>query len=249
MSCHVERPLDDAVWRAYARLASSRPAGFAVAALLRPPDEGAGEAWEPFVARAAEATGWGPVGHHTHWTSPSHARPGPGVVEEPGARVRREAAALAAHGVEARLFCGGGWYTDASVAAACAELGYVDLTPRRRVPPYLGPDAPCAVLDAPALLDLPCGRVLRALPTTHTVGDALRAAARPGGLPDPVVHVYFHDTDLVDARRRRALSLALRLLALRRRPASLGDAEALLAGASVRPWAAVARPVPGDAGE
>jgi hypothetical protein len=35
------------------------------------------------------------------------------------------------------------------------------------------------------------------------------------------LHVYFHDTDLLDARRRTALTWALRLLGARRRPTPL----------------------------
>jgi hypothetical protein len=35
------------------------------------------------------------------------------------------------------------------------------------------------------------------------------------------VHVYFHDTDLLDARRRAALTWALRVLGARRRPVPL----------------------------
>jgi hypothetical protein len=38
-----------------------------------------------------------------------------------------------------------------------------------------------------------------------------------GPLP-PVVHAYFHDTDLLDRRRAEALELALRALRIRRRP-------------------------------
>lgn len=248
VSCHVERPLDDVTWSAYARLAAARPGGLAVAALLRPPDEAAGERWEPFLERARQAAAWGPVGHHTHWTSPSHARPVPGADGDPGATVRGQGAALLEHGIRPTLFCGGGWYTDAGVAAACADLGYVDLTPRPLAPPYLAPDAPWACLDAPAVVAVPGTPPLRAIPTTHTIGDALRAALRPGGLPR-LVHVYFHDTDLLDARRRRALHVALRLLGRRCRVASLADADALLAGAPGVSWAAVARPLPGPEGE
>ena len=38
VSCHVERPLDDAVWTRFAALQEARPAGFAIAALVRPAD-------------------------------------------------------------------------------------------------------------------------------------------------------------------------------------------------------------------
>jgi len=38
VSCHVERPLDDAVWSAFERLLRRRPAGFVVTPFMRPPD-------------------------------------------------------------------------------------------------------------------------------------------------------------------------------------------------------------------
>jgi hypothetical protein len=40
----------------------------------------------------------------------------------------------------------------------------------------------------------------------------------------PYVHAYFHDTDLLDTRRRLALAASLRMLGKRRR---LGDPIAL----------------------
>src|SRR6266536_2349175 len=43
VSCHVERPLDDEVWRRFSALQERRPGGFAVAALMRPPAEGEDE--------------------------------------------------------------------------------------------------------------------------------------------------------------------------------------------------------------
>ena len=55
-----------------------------------------------------------------------------------GERVVAEAARLRELGSAPTLFCGGGWYTDLEVAEACAELGYVDCTPRATRPPYLG---------------------------------------------------------------------------------------------------------------
>jgi hypothetical protein len=107
---------------------------------------------------------------------------------------------------------------------------------------YLDTTAPWAELTAPARLRLPSGLLLTAVPTTHTLGDLVRALARPRGLPHEVVHVYFHDTDLLDRRRERALAAALRLLALRRRPARLDE----VAGWARREapevaWGAVAR--------
>lgn len=236
ISCHVERPLDDRVWAAF----SSIQRQFPVAALLRPPDEDAGESEEPWLRRAREAAGRGPIGHHTHWTSPSHARPtGAG---EPGERVQREGDWLRERGIEATLFCGGGWYSDEGVARSCAALGYADCTPRAGRPPYLADGARWVELASPARLTLPGREPLLALPTTHSAGDLLRALVRPRGLGSDVIHVYFHDTDLVDVRRRRVVTIALRLLGRRRRPGDLDALAALVGpGAAELPWGAVAR--------
>ena len=214
VSCHVERPLDDDVWAAFASLQERRPGGLAIAALLRPPDRAAGETDEErWLARAREAAARGPLGHHTHFTSPSHARPTGG---DTGERVRREGAWLREHDLDVTLFCGGGWYTDRAVALACAELGYADCTPRPTRPPYLDDHAAWAQLDQPGRIELG-SRVLTGLPTTHGAGDLARALVRPG-LPARV-HAYFHDSDLVERRRRMLLVSCLSLLG-RRRPAS-----------------------------
>ena len=216
VSCHVERPLDDDVWKAFASLQERRPGGLAIAALLRPPDAAAGETDEErWLSRAREAAARGPLGHHTHFTSPTHARPTGG---ETGERVRREGAWLRARGVGATLFCGGGWYTDRTVALACAELEYADCTPRRTRPSYLDDRAAWAQLDEAARIDVGT-LALAAVPTTHGVGDLARSLARPG-LPHRV-HAYFHDTDLVDSRRRRAIVAVLGVLGRRRPPADL----------------------------
>ncbi len=242
VSCHVERPLDDRVWSAFAALQERRPGGLALAALIRPPDAESGELdADRWLERAREAAARGPLGHHTHFTSPTHARPTGG---EPGERVRREGAWLREQGVAPTLFCGGGWYTDRSVAEACAELGYVDVTPRATRPPYLDEGEPWAELDAPARIALGDAS-LAAVPTTHGAGDLLRALLRPGALPRRV-HAYFHDTDLVDARRRRLIVTGLTLLG-RRRPATDLDALAVSLGdAPVVGWEDVARGTPGS---
>ena len=243
VSCHVERPLDDRVWAAFAALQERRPGGLAVAALIRPPDAAAGEHdHETWLRRAREAAARGPLGHHTHFTSPTHARPTNG---DTGGRVRREAAWLAEHGIESTLFCGGGWYTDGAVATACAELGYVDCTPRARRPPYLDGAAAWAELDEPRRIAID-GHVLCAVPTTHGAGDLARALVRPG-LPDRV-HAYFHDTDLVEQRRRALIVGSLTVLG-RRRPATTLD-EVAAGACAVAPlvaWSDVARGEPGSA--
>jgi hypothetical protein len=215
VSCHVERPLDDAVWSRFSALQARRPGGFPVAALMRPPDASAGEDETCWVERAHDAAARGPLGHHTHWTSPRHARPtGDGT----GERVLTEGARLRELGLAPTLFCGGGWYTDPEVAEACAELGYMDCTPRASRPPYLPSGERWASLAAPARIVLPSGRRLLAFPTTHSLGDLGRALFRRRSLPR-IVHAYFHDTDLLDRRRRTLLAALLPLLARAAGPA------------------------------
>jgi len=221
VSCHVERPLDDAVWAAFARFQSRRPGGFAIAAMMRPPDEGEDE--RLWLERAREAAAHAPLGHHTHWGGETQARP---VGGDPAARVRREGEWIRTHGLEARCFCGGGWYLDADVAAAVADLGYVDATATAYRQSYLADDAPRVSVAEPVWLKLDDGRRLLELPATHSLGMLVRALARP--LPR-VVHVHFHDWDLLDRRRALALSLALRLLRLRRRPVDLAQAAEVAA--------------------
>jgi hypothetical protein len=237
VSCHVERPLDDAVWARFNELQEARPGGFAIAALVRPADSAAGEDEAAWLARATEASALGPVGHHTHWTAPDHARP---TSDPTGPRVLDEGRRLRELGLAPTLFCGGGWYSDGEVAEACAELGYVDCTPRARRPPYLPEGGRWASLDAPAVVVLQSGRELGSIPTTHSLGDLARAL--PSRLPD-VVHVYFHDTDLLDRRRRILLTGVLAVLARRARATDLDTlAGELLPGAPRVAWADVARP-------
>jgi len=223
VSCHVERPLDDSVWASFAALQEARPGGFAIAALMRPPVEACGEDEATWVVRAREASARGPLGHHTHWTAPDHARPTGGPT---GARVRDEGRRLRDGGIVPTLFCGGGWYSDVEVAEVCAELGYVDCTPRASRPPYLGVGERWASLSEPARVELPSGSELAAIPTTHSLGDLARALTRRK-LPR-LVHVYFHDTDLLDRRRLALLHTGLRVLARR---ADVLDLDALAASA------------------
>jgi hypothetical protein len=229
VSCHVERPLDDNVWRRYTALLRRRPGGFRIASLMRAPAEG--EDAGLFVERAREAAALGPLGHHTHWTSPTAARPTSGV---PAERVLLEGRRLREQGLEARFYCGGGWYMDAALMDVVAELGYADCTATSWRPEYLPAGAPRAALDQPAWVRLEDGRRVLELPTTHSLGAAARRLARP--LPR-VVHVHFHDFELLDPKRRLALDLVLAVLARRRRATELGalSAEREVAWADV--WA------------
>ena len=203
VSCHVERPLDDRVWGRFARLQLRRPGGFRIAALMRPPDAAHGENELAWLSRARAAVERGPFGLHTHWTSPDHARPTGG---DSAARVREEIQWLRERRVEPRYFCGGGWYTDDDVRRTVAEAGLVDCTATTFRLPY---GFESRVVDGPGQ---------NVVPATHSIGMLVRARE----LPD-FVHVYFHDTDLLDRKRALALELGLRTLALRRPVGSLDD--------------------------
>ena len=212
VSCHAERPLDDRVWAAFERLLGARPGGFTVTPLLRPPHGASGENEERWLERARIAASLAPLGHHTHWGGPTQARPKGDV--DAAATVHREAEWLRAQGLEPRFFCGGGWYLDAPVAETLASFGYVDCTATTFRQSYLADDAPRLQLDAPARVRLPSGALLLELPATHSVGMLGRGIARLPGL----VHVHFHDWELVDRRRSAAIALLLRMLARLRRP-------------------------------
>ncbi len=217
VSCHVERPLDDAVWTAFERLLRRRPGGFAVTPFMRPPHEPSGEDPVLWLERARTAAALAPLGHHTHWGGPTQARPQD--VPDPAAVVRREAEWLRDQGLEPRYFCGGGWYLDARLAETLAELGYVDCTATTFRQSYLGDTAPRLQLDGPHTVRLPSGARLLELPATHSLGMLARALVR---LP-ALVHVHFHDWELVDRRRATALEGVLRLLRIRRRPLDVAD--------------------------
>jgi hypothetical protein len=219
VSCHVERPLDDDCWSRFVGLQANAPGGFRIAALMRPPDPDAGESEERWLERARAAAARAPLGHHTHFVSPERARPAsPGP--EHAERVRREADWIATKGLAATLFCGGGWYMDAEVAEAVAEAGYVDCTATAFRPRYLDDGAPRGSAASPVRIALPGGGRLLELPSTHSLGMASRAVLKPS-LGSRVIHVYFHDTDLLSTRRRRTLATTLALLGRRRRAIDL----------------------------
>ena len=196
VSCHLEQPLRDDVWERFDALQRRRPGGFDVIALMRPPDVALGEDEQRWLTRAHAVSARAPFGLHTHWTSPTHARPTGG---DPAERVRREAEWMRAQELAPRFFCGGGWYTDDDVREAVRALGLVDCTEREGLPRE------------------------GVLPTTHSLGQLTRAVLGP--LP-AYVHVYFHDYDLLDPLRRRALTVALTVLARRRAPLDLSPVSA-----------------------
>ena len=235
VSCHVERPLDDEVWARFSSLQAKHPGGFRIAALMRPPDPEAGEDEARWLERARAAAARGPFGHHTHWTAPDHARPSAAGA---GERVLEEGRRLYELGLGPTLFCGGGWYTDVEVAEACGELGYVDCTPRASRPPYLGAGERWAQSTVPVHVRLPSGRRVAAIPTTDSPGEFARS---PFSRPH-VTHLYFHDTDLLDGRRRLLIAAALRALRIRGHATDLDViASSLGEGTPEIAWADVER--------
>jgi hypothetical protein len=222
VSCHVERVLDDAVWRAFEKLVERRPAGFVITPFVRPPAEGEDEAlWLERVRRIAALA---PLGHHTHWGGVLQARP---KGADASVLVREQAEWLRAHGLEPRYFCGGGWYLDGSLAETLAELGYVDCTATTFRQTYLADDAPRLQLDGPRRLRLPNRATLLELPATHSLGMLGRGLLRLKG----PVHVHFHDWELVDKPRAFALTALLQALRVRRAPLSIEEL-AQLSGAA-----------------
>jgi hypothetical protein len=188
VSCHLEQPLRDETWARFEAFQRRTPGGFDVIALMRPPDAAYGEDEEVWLDRARAAASRGPFGLHTHWTSPTHARPTGG---DPAARVRADTEWMRERGLEPAYFCGGGWYSDDEVRRVVAELGLIDCTVRGGEP-------------RPGVL-----------PTTHSLGALARGVLGP--LPR-YVHAYFHDYDLLDPFRRAALGVSLRALSHRRPP-------------------------------
>jgi hypothetical protein len=231
VSCHVERVLDDRVWSAFERLLVRRPGGFAVTPLIRPPHAGSGEDEELWLERARRAASLAPLGHHTHWGGPTQARPAGDV--DAASIVRAEAEWLRARGLEPRYFCGGGWYLDEPVAETLASFGYVDCSSTTFRQAYLAPDAPRLQLDGPARVRLASGAVLLELPATHSVGMLARGLLRLPGL----VHLHFHDWELVERRRAAAIETLLRVLGLLRHPLSADELAHRAANAGEMAWA------------
>ena len=232
VSCHAERPLDDRVWSALVRLLERRPAGFVVTPFLRPPTEGEDEA--TWLDRARRAAQLAPLGHHTHWGGVTQARPVGDT--DAAADVRAEVEWLRANGLAPRYFCGGGWYLDLPLAETLAASGYVDCTATTFRQTYLADGAPRLQLDGPARLRLPGGATLVELPATHSLGMLARSLHR---LP-ALVHVHFHDWELVDRRRAAALEAVLRLLRLRHRPLTIEELAGRTADGPERPWPTIA---------
>lgn len=229
VSCHVERPLDDAVWSAFERLLRRRPAGFVITPFMRPPDESEAGDTERWLERARVAASLAPLGHHTHWGGAGRARPHDDV--DAAEKVRSESEWLRAHGLAPRYFCGGGWYWDVPVAETLAAFGYVDCTATTFQQSYLAANAARLQLAAAARIVLPSGGTIMELPATHSLGALARATRLP-----PDVHMHFHDWELLDRKRAAGLWFSLRLLARRRRSLAISELEERAAAAPEQAW-------------
>ena len=199
VSCHVERPLDTAVWDRYRDLCIARPGwvshrlaaatagrrrGRGAVRRARPRGDGARAVRAPHALDVADAR-----------AADRRRRPG-GAGAARGtlaARARARAALLLRRRLVHR--CGSDerrrrpgvrrFHRD-------ARRGRRSCRPTRRAPS----------LDAPAWIRLDDGRRVFELPSTHSLGSAARALA--GDLPR-AVHVHFHDYELLDRKRRAAL--------------------------------------------
>src|SRR6266545_4121400 len=116
------------------------------------------------------------------------------------------------------------WLERAREGQARGPLGlHTDCTATAFRPDYLEPGAAHLQLRDPTWLQLPSGRKLLELPTTHSIGMLARGVLGP--FRRRVVHAYFHDTDLLDPRRRAALTVGLAILRLRRTAIDLGELQ------------------------
>jgi hypothetical protein len=211
--------VDDAIWESFARFQRSRPGGFRIAALLRPPAPDAGEPEDVWLDRVAVAREQGPLGHHTHFGGVDRARPP--VPELAADRLRREAAWLRERDLAPRFWCGGGWYFTPAIASVLSDFGYVDCTATAFRPDYLPSGAPHLKVGEPCWLLLEDGRRLLELPATHSLRMAVKLTLSPRRITGRAVHLYFHDWELMDSRRAAALSGVLAALGRRCRRSDL----------------------------
>ena len=155
---------------ATATLLERRPGGFPIASLMRPPAEG--EDGRSFVGAGARG-GRARAVRPPHPLDVADAR---AADRRPTRRPRCCARGrwLREQGLEPRFFCGGGWYTDADVMAAVAELGYADCTATA-----WRPVVPSAGLAARRARPARLGPARRRPPRARAADDALARRARP----------------------------------------------------------------------
>jgi hypothetical protein len=219
-SCHVERPLDDGVWRLVSKLLRGGTHAFPMLALMRPPEKDESET--KWLDRARFAAAAGTLGHHTHYVSATTARPEATTVEH-ARLVERQATWMRDAGLTPTVFCGGGWYVDERILEVISDFGYSDCTATGFRPRYLANGATRLSVSEPVRIKLSDSRSVLEFPATHSLGMAVRAILR-GELPSyRPVHVYFHDTDLVSRARRVAIMAVLSVLSRTRQAVSLDE--------------------------
>ena len=219
VSCHVERPLDDAVWAAFERLLERRPGGLrrhAAAAAARRRRRGRGASGSS--ARAARPQ-LAPLGHHTHWGGPTQARPaGRRRCGRGRARARPSGSARAASSRATSAAAAG---TSTSRSPRRSPRSATSTARRRRSGSRTSPtDAPRLQLAAPRRLRLPSGASLLELPATHSLGMLGRGLLRLRRPRAPALPRLGARRPPARARARRGFCGLLRL---RRRPLTIAS--------------------------
>ena len=173
VSCHVERPLDDAVWDRYRELVR-QPAGRASRSprCMRAAGRRRGRASASSSGRARRPRSGRSGTTRTGRRRRTRVRP---AAIRPS-RCCARAAGCASAGLEPRVLLRRRLVHGRGVLGAVAELGYVDCTATAARPSFLPPGSPRAALDAPAWIRLDDGRRVLELPSTHSLGAAARGA-------------------------------------------------------------------------
>ena len=175
--------------RASPRSRSARPGGFAIAALMRPPDPAHGED-EAIVARAGAARRppAGPLGHHTHWTAPDHARPTrQAILARACASEGRVAARARARSRRSSAAAAGTRTPRSQRRAPSSATSTAPPTAYR--PPYLAPGGAAARARRARARRAPLGRAAARAPVDALARRCSPAGAAAGGLARAVVHV------------------------------------------------------------
>ena len=191
VSCHLEQPLDDEAWRRFDELQRSRPGGFDVIALMRPPDAAFGEDEERWLSACARRRGARAV-------RPAHALDEPDPRAPDRRRSRPRAFGAKPSGCARR----------ASSRASSAAAAGTRTTPCRRRCASSGSSTARVASGAPRD---------GVLPTTHSLGQLARAVARAATAVRACVLPRLRPARPEAAARARGV--ALTLLA-RRRPAA-----------------------------
>ena len=220
VSCHVERPLDDAVWAAFESTASSAgPAGSSSRRCCGR-RRGSGENDELWLERARRvAASLAPLGHHTHWGGADAGAPAEGVDAAARACARRRRGFASTASSRA----------SSAAAAGTSTLGLAETLAELRLRRLHRDDVPAAV---------PRGRRAAAAARRAERGCGCRAAhrcsscrrrtrwacSRAGSLGCPRSSICTSTTGSSSTAGERSRStVLLRLLSVRRRPLTVDE--------------------------